>query len=86
MGMTYGDITIDKINGTGTINSSTPRIPGSNSGNRHCAAWEETSSALNKIADALEKIDSKIGAGIESEISAIRKLAQLSIMTLNRGK
>lgn len=81
MAMTYGDVKIDRENGSGSIGESTPRIPGSGaSSNRHCAAWEDTHNAFLIIAEVLEKLN------YAAEAELVRKYSEQSKMPLNRGK
>lgn len=76
----YKPASIDIEKGIGTPGSGGPRRP-ANSGNnnRRCAAWEEVSTAVNLICDALEQLG-------YSNTDPIRSAIRDSIMKKNTGE
>lgn len=79
-GWAYESSTIDLDTGSGSKPNNSPNEGGGDATNRHAAAWEQVSQALNTIADCLDNL----GAGCDT--GSIRSLAQLSIMNKNRGE
>lgn len=79
-GGSYGGAEVDTDSGSGSKPQNSPNNGGGDESNRHAAAWEQVSEALKLIADCIDEI-----AGCGST-GAIRSLADISKMQLNRGE
>lgn len=80
MGNSYKPTSIDLSSGSGTVGGGSPRRPGSGgNSNRHCAAWEQVSAALNIIADCMELQGCP-------QAEEVRALASGAKMERNRGE
>lgn len=87
---TYSGVATMIASGTSTSVSNSPNTSGSGGNNRHCAAYEEVSSAVEAICSELKKIDaylqSKHGSGYGEATSSIISTIHQSIMYKNRGE
>lgn len=79
----YTSPSTDTNTGAGS-GGNAPIVAGPNSANRHCAAWEQVTAAIEEICENLVAIDGITGYG--ETTSSIRAKIQKAIMLKNTGE